>query len=264
MLSLNKIWSDCQERLCYSTSWMAKKSIITCIGQYMLLSMYSLEWNDAVYSVISGFLSYFPQCYLHLLSSVSSDFCICHICTSLCKGRLRLNIRNFFTEWAIKWEPSAQGSGRVTIPGSVHKTDRHGTFCCGLVGMVILVRRLDLIILEAFSSLDNSWFCELSKHSYCCCWFGTPISGSAVTYRITLSGDSNDQHLLWKSVWCEHVLLHCWSPTLVLLFLMNCLLPGGLRRNEGHLVAQQDTAKEDVLPRKAHCCAKQTVQWKLK
>lgn len=79
---------------------------------------FGMEWCSLLCDAWVSTL--FPQCYLHLLSSVSSNFCICHICTSLCKGRLRLSIRNFFTEWVVKLVQSVQGTGGVTIPGSIY------------------------------------------------------------------------------------------------------------------------------------------------
>ncbi|XP_032919908.1 uncharacterized protein LOC116998424 [Catharus ustulatus] len=47
-----------------------------------------------------------------------------------------------------------------------------------------------------------------------------------------------------------NVFLYCMSSTLVPLFPMDCLPPGAFQRNEGHLVAPQKIAKEDVLPQK--------------
>jgi len=52
-----------------------------------------------------------------------------------------------------------QGSGGVPIPGGVQKMCRCGTLGYGLVGMVVLGGRLDLMILEVFSNL---WFYDLS------------------------------------------------------------------------------------------------------
>jgi len=50
---------------------------------------------------------------------------------------------------------AAQGGGGVPILGGVQKTCGCGTSGQGLAGMVVLGWRLDLVILEVFSSL---WF----------------------------------------------------------------------------------------------------------
>lgn len=92
-----------------------------------MLSVNSWEWNDPVQYVINGFVGYFAQCHLHLLSSASPDFCICHIYT-------------------------------------------------------------------------------LSKHSYICCAFGTSVFGTAVIYRITLSGVIQRTSIYYRKnpACCEH------------------------------------------------------------
>ena len=53
-------------------------------------------------------------------------------------------------------EQAAQGSGGVTIPAGVQKTCRCGISGHGLVGIVVLGGRLDLMILEVFSNLNDS------------------------------------------------------------------------------------------------------------
>jgi len=55
------------------------------------------------------------------------------------QGRFRLDIRNkCLTESCEALEQAAQGSGGVTIPGSVQKTCRRGTLAHVLVGMGVL------------------------------------------------------------------------------------------------------------------------------
>jgi len=67
-----------------------------------------------------------------------------------------LDIRkNFFTESGQTLGQAAQGGGWVTISGDVQKMCRSGTWGYVLVGMVVLGRWLDLMILEVFSNL---WF----------------------------------------------------------------------------------------------------------
>ena len=51
---------------------------------------------------------------------------------------------------------AAQGSGGVPIPGGVQKTRGCGTSGHGLVGMVVLGRQLDFVILEVASNLNGS------------------------------------------------------------------------------------------------------------
>jgi len=51
---------------------------------------------------------------------------------------------------------AVQGSGGVTIPGGVQKTRRYGASGRGLAGMVVLGWRLDSMILEVFSKLNDS------------------------------------------------------------------------------------------------------------
>jgi len=53
-------------------------------------------------------------------------------------------------------EQAAQGSGGVPIPGGVQKTCRCGTSGHGLAGMGVLGWRLDVMILEIFSNLNDS------------------------------------------------------------------------------------------------------------
>ena len=53
-------------------------------------------------------------------------------------------------------DQAAQGSGGVPIPGGVQKTRRYGTSGHGLSGMGLLGGWLDLMILEVFSSLNDS------------------------------------------------------------------------------------------------------------
>ena len=53
-------------------------------------------------------------------------------------------------------EQAAQGSGGVTIPGGVQITCRCGTSGHGLAGLVVLGSRFELMILEAFSNLNDS------------------------------------------------------------------------------------------------------------
>jgi len=53
-------------------------------------------------------------------------------------------------------EQAAQGSGGVAIPGGVQKMCRCGTWGHGLAGMVVLGWWMDLLILEVFSSLNDS------------------------------------------------------------------------------------------------------------
>jgi len=72
---------------------------------------------------------------------------------------------------------TARGSGGVPIPGGVQKTCRCGTSGCGLAGMVVLGRRLDLMILEVFSNL---WFYDSTE--------GTELmSTSSVMYLVFCS-----------------------------------------------------------------------------
>jgi len=69
-------------------------------------------------------------------------------------------------------ELAAQGSGGVAIPGGVQKTCGHGTAGCVLAGMVGLGWRMDSMILEVFSNLNDSvtkcstspWFSTLFLH----------------------------------------------------------------------------------------------------
>jgi len=53
-------------------------------------------------------------------------------------------------------DQAAQGSGGVPIPGGVQKLCGCGTWGHGLVGMVVFGWWLDLMILEVFSSLNDS------------------------------------------------------------------------------------------------------------
>ena len=53
-------------------------------------------------------------------------------------------------------EQAAQVGGRVTIPGVVQKTCRYGTSGHGLADMMVLGWRLDFMILEVFSNINES------------------------------------------------------------------------------------------------------------
>ena len=58
-------------------------------------------------------------------------------------------------------EQAAQGSGGVIIPGGVQKKSRYGILGQAFGGMVVLSELLDLMILEVFSSPNDSmilWF----------------------------------------------------------------------------------------------------------
>jgi len=53
-------------------------------------------------------------------------------------------------------EQAAQESGGVTTPGGIQKKCRCGTSGHCLASMVVLGQRLDLMILEVFSNLNDS------------------------------------------------------------------------------------------------------------
>ena len=53
-------------------------------------------------------------------------------------------------------EQAAQRGGEVTIPGGVQKMCRHGLSGHGLGDMIVLGCRLDLMILEVFSNLNDA------------------------------------------------------------------------------------------------------------
>lgn len=53
-------------------------------------------------------------------------------------------------------EHALQGSGRVTILGSAEKLSRCGSSQYGLAGMVVFSQKLNLMILEVFSGLNDS------------------------------------------------------------------------------------------------------------
>lgn len=53
-------------------------------------------------------------------------------------------------------EQAAQGGDRVTIPGGVQETSGHDTWCYGRVDRVVIGQRLDSMILEVFSNLNDS------------------------------------------------------------------------------------------------------------
>ena len=69
---------------------------------------------------------------------------------------------NSFQEKFLYWrsgqalQQAAQRSGGVPIPGGVQKMCRGGISGHGLAGMVVLGWRLDLMILELFSNLNDS------------------------------------------------------------------------------------------------------------
>jgi len=53
-------------------------------------------------------------------------------------------------------EQAARESSGVTVPGGVQKMSSCGTLGHGLAGMVVLDGRLDLMISEIFSNLNDS------------------------------------------------------------------------------------------------------------
>lgn len=54
----------------------------------------------------------------------------------------------------MEW--TAQESGGITVPEGAHETTGRGTWCYGLVDKVVIGQRLDLVILEIFSNLNDS------------------------------------------------------------------------------------------------------------
>lgn len=62
-------------------------------------------------------------------------------------------------------EQVLQGSGRISIPGSVQKISRCGTSLYGLVVTVILSQKFDLMILEDFSNINDSMIHFLCSYS---------------------------------------------------------------------------------------------------
>jgi len=54
------------------------------------------------------------------------------------------------------WQAPCQGSGAVPIPRDIHKTCRCGTSGHGLAAVVVLGWRLDLMISQVFSNLNDS------------------------------------------------------------------------------------------------------------
>lgn len=71
--------------------------------------------------------------------------------------RFRLDIReNFFTEWLCSVETGCSGDGAVPIPGGAQEMTACGTLCYGLVEKLMFSPRLNLMILEFFSSLTDS------------------------------------------------------------------------------------------------------------
>jgi len=66
-----------------------------------------------------------------------------------------------FLHYGRALEQAAQGSGGITIPGGVQKMCRSGSSGHGWAGMVVLGWRLDLMILEVFSNLNDSMILQL-------------------------------------------------------------------------------------------------------
>lgn len=75
-------------------------------------------------------------------------------------GRFRLDISkniNFFSEKSDQaLDQAAEGSGGVTVSGSVRETWRCGAEGQVLVGMMVMDWRLELMVLEVFSNINNS------------------------------------------------------------------------------------------------------------
>lgn len=75
-------------------------------------------------------------------------------------GRFRLDISkniNFFSEKSDQaLDQAAEGSGGVTASGSVRETWRCGAEGQVLVGMMVMDWRLELMVLEVFSNINNS------------------------------------------------------------------------------------------------------------
>lgn len=64
-----------------------------------------------------------------------------------------------------EWLPREVGG--VTIPGRIQETIGCGTWCCVLVDKVVFNQRLDSIILEVFSSTNDSVIlCQVVIHLF--------------------------------------------------------------------------------------------------
>lgn len=70
-----------------------------------------------------------------------------------------------------------QEDGGVTIPGDVEEMTRCGTYCYGLVDMVVIDQELDLI-LEVLSTWMFQWFCQEGDNLWvaeCLLWGMKPL-----------------------------------------------------------------------------------------